>query len=41
MEHLNHKNEKIETKYLSSRQKNQFLKIKKSLLELEKKSKER
>ena len=36
MEHPNYKNENIERKYLTSTQKNQFLKVKNNLLELEK-----
>ena len=36
MENLNYKNENIERKYLKIMQKNQFLKTKNSLLELEK-----
>ena len=36
MENLNHKNQSIEGKYLNNMQKNQFLKVKNSLLELEK-----
>ena len=36
MEHPNYKNENIERKYLTSIQKNQFLKVKNNLLELEK-----
>ena len=33
MENLNYKNEKIEKKYLNNMQKNQFQKVKNSLLE--------
>ena len=36
MENPNYKNENIETKYLNNTQKNEFLKVKNSLLELEK-----
>ena len=36
MEHPNYKSENIERKYLTSIQKNQFLKVKNNLLELEK-----
>ena len=36
MEILNYKNENIERKYLNNMGKNQFLKVKNSLLELEK-----
>ena len=36
MENSNQKNRNIETKYLNNIQKNQFLKLKKSVLELEK-----
>ena len=36
MENLNYKNENIERKYLKNTRKNQFSKIKNSLLELEK-----
>ena len=36
MENPNYKNENIEKKYLNNMRKNQFLKIKKNLLELEK-----
>ena len=36
MGNLNYKNENIERKYFKNMQKNQFLKIKNSLLELEK-----
>ena len=36
MENLNYKNENIETKYLNNMQKNRFLKVKNSILELEK-----
>ena len=36
MENLNHKNQSIERKYLNNMRKNQFLKVKNSLLELEK-----
>ena len=36
MENPNYKNENIEKKHLNNMQKNQFLKIKKNLLELEK-----
>ena len=36
MEKLNYKNEKIESKYLNNMQKNQFLQVKNSPLELEK-----
>ena len=37
MENLNYKIKNIERKYLSYMQKDQFLKVKKSLLEIEKK----
>ena len=37
MENTNYKNKIIETKYLHDMQKNQFLKVKNSLLELENK----
>ena len=37
MENPNYKNENIERKYLNNMRKNQFLKIRNSLLELEKK----
>ena len=36
MENLDYKNENVERKYLKNIQKNQFLKVKNSLLELEK-----
>ena len=36
MENPNYKNQNIERKYLNNMQKNQFLKVKNSLLELEK-----
>ena len=36
MENPNYKNENIETKYLNNMRKNQFLKLKSSLLELKK-----
>ena len=36
MESLNYKNENIERKFLNNMRKNQFLKVKNSLLELEK-----
>ena len=36
MENSNHKNENIERKYLNNMPKNQFLKVKNSILELEK-----
>ena len=36
MENSNYKNENIVIKYLNNMQKNQFLKVKNSLLELEK-----
>ena len=36
MENLNYKNENIERKYFKNMQKNQFLKVRNSLLELEK-----
>ena len=36
MENSNNKNENVETKYLHNMQKNQFLKVKNSLSELEK-----
>ena len=36
MENLNYKNKSIEKKYLNNMRKNQFLKVKNSLLELEK-----
>ena len=36
MENPNYKNENIERKYLTNIQKNQFLKVKNNLLELEK-----
>ena len=36
MENLDHKNENVERKYLKNIQNNQFLKVKNSLLELEK-----
>ena len=36
MENLNHKNENFERKFLKIMQKNQFLKVRNSLLELEK-----
>ena len=36
MENLDYKNENVERKYLKNIQNNQFLKVKKSLLELEK-----
>ena len=36
MENLNYKNKNMERKYLKNMQKNQFLKVKNSLLELEK-----
>ena len=35
MKNLNYKNENIEKKYLNNMQKNQFLRVKNSLLELE------
>ena len=38
MENLNYKIKNIERKYLSYMQKDQFLKVKKSLLEIEKKN---
>ena len=40
MENLNYKNENIERKFLKKMRKNQFLKVKNSLLELEKDFKE-
>ena len=40
MENLNYKNENIERKYLKNMRKNQFLKVKNSLLELELKDRE-
>ena len=36
MENLNYKNENIETKYFNNMRKNRFLKVKNSILELEK-----
>ena len=36
MENVNYKNENIERKYLHNMRKNQFLKVKNSLLELKK-----
>ena len=36
IENLNYKSENIEKKYVNNMQKNQFLKVKNSLLELEK-----
>ena len=36
LRHSNYKNENIETKYLNNKQITQFLKVKNSLLELEK-----